>query len=62
MKFKDLLKQRDMTAAQVARRIGLTPAAVSSWCREITKPGYDMLPAIAKALGVSVERVIKCFI
>lgn len=62
MKFKELLKEVDMNGAQLARRLGLTTAAVSKWCREEAAPNYDKLPEIAKALNVSLDRVISCFV
>lgn len=62
MKFKELLEEVDLTGAQLARRLDISVAAVSGWCTEKSAPTYDKIPAIAKALNVSVERVFKCFI
>ena len=62
MKFKELLEEVDMNGAQVVRRVGVSTSAVASWCRGKTCPNYDKIPDIAKALNVSVERVVKCFI
>ena len=62
MKFKELLDEVDMSGAQLARRVGVSVAAVSAWCTDKSAPSYDKLPEIAKALGVSVTRVLNCFI
>ena len=62
MKFKELLKEVDMNGAQLARRIGVTRTAVSAWCRGTSQPSFDKIQLIAKALGVSVTRVVNCFI
>lgn len=61
-KFKQLLMNADMHGAQLARRLGVTRAAVSSWVRGKTAPNYDKLSEIARHLNVSVAEVVKCFI
>ena len=62
MGLQELLKERDMSGSQLARRIGVSSAAVNSWVRGKTYPNIDKFPDIAKALGVSVNRIVKCFI
>lgn len=62
MKFKELLVEVDMNGAQLARRLGISVAAVSSWCTGKCSPNLEKIPEIAKALNVSVQRVIMCFI
>ena len=62
MKFKELLDEVDMNGAQLARRLGISVAAVSAWCTDKAAPSYDKLPAIAKALNVGLDRVVECFI
>ena len=62
MKFKELLKEVDLNGAQLARRIGVSTEAVSQWVRGAAYPNLDRVPEIAKALGVSVERVLSCFV
>ena len=60
--LKKLLKKADLHGSQLARRIDVSSAVVSAWCLGKSAPKYDMLPAIAEVLGVSVEEVVKCFI
>lgn len=62
MKFKELLKEVDMNASQLARRLGITGAAVSKWCLGEASPPCSKMNDIAKALNVSVERVLECFV
>ena len=60
--LRKLLKRADLHGSQLARRIDVSSAVVSAWCLGKAAPKYDMLPAIAEALGVSIEEVVKCFI
>ena len=62
MEFKELLKEVDMSSAQVARKIGVTRPTVYSWARGETSPTVANLVDIAKALNVPVERVMECFV
>lgn len=60
--FNQLLKNADISGAQLARRLGVTTSAVSAWCRGKCAPKYELLSDIARYLNVSVDRVVKCFI
>ena len=60
-KFRELLKRVDITGAQLARRLGITPSAVAYWCRNQKAPPMKRVPEIAKYLGCSEEEIIKCF-
>jgi transcriptional regulator with XRE-family HTH domain len=62
MKFKELLKKADLTEAQLARRLGITPAAVNKWCKGKSSPPYSSLREIANFLNVSVDDVVRCFL
>ena len=62
MEFRDLLKNADVSGAQLARRLGITRSAVGFWCTGKTTPPYDKLPEIAKFLNVSIEQVVECFV
>ena len=61
MTFKDLLRQKDIHAAQLARKLNLHRATVSKWCTKQTKPKIKYVPIIAEFLGVTVEEVLACF-
>ena len=60
--FRDLLEEKDMHGAQLARRLGISTAAVSKWCVGEAAPNYNKLPEIAKVLDVSIERIVSCFV
>ena len=59
--LKDLLKEKDLHAAQLARRIGVDRSTVSKWSSGKLKPKEKYLSKISEVLNVSVEEVIKCF-
>jgi transcriptional regulator with XRE-family HTH domain len=61
MTFKELLKQADVHGAQLARKLGVTTSAVSSWVRGVNAPTCKYMLDIAKYLNVSVEQVVQCF-
>lgn len=62
MSFKELLKSKDMTAARLSRKIGVTKETVGNWVhgRNIPKNVLTIVK-IAKALEVDVYMVINCF-
>lgn len=60
--FRDLLKERDMHGAQLARRLGVDRAAVSCWVTGKNRPALDMIPKIAKELNLEIEDVVKLFV
>lgn len=61
MKFKELLKNNDMSGARLGRKIGVSRALVSVWVTERGRPTTKDLPKIAEALDISVEEVLNCF-
>ncbi|MBQ7912942.1 MAG: helix-turn-helix transcriptional regulator [Clostridia bacterium] len=61
MKFKELLKEKDFNGSQIARRLGLSRTAVSSWVRGKSAPSYTHLVKMAKILDVSLETLVRCF-
>lgn len=61
--FRQLLKEKDLHGAQLARRIGVSVQLVHYWMREGSGlPKAVYLDKIANALGVSIETVVKCFV
>lgn len=61
MTFAELLKEKDLHRAQVARRVGVNRSAVARWARGDVKPKIEQLPKIAEALNVTTDEVIACF-
>ena len=61
MKLKQLLKEKDITASQLARRLGVSVGVVWKWCNDKSKPDVTHIPKIASILGVSLETVHACW-
>ena len=53
--IKKLRKERKMTQAQLAKRLGLAPTAVSAWVRNDNRPLMDKLTTIADIFGVPIQ-------
>ena len=60
-KFRELLKEKDIHGAQVARKLGIKRSAVNDWARGRCKPALKHIIPLADILGVSVEMIIACF-
>lgn len=61
MKLKQLLKECDITASQVARKLNVSVGVVWKWCNDKSIPDITYAEKIAKALGVSTDRVLACW-
>ena len=62
MTFKELLKEKDFSGAQIARRLDLSSSAVSKWMVGLAEPSLTSVVALSKILNVSVETVVNCFV
>jgi transcriptional regulator with XRE-family HTH domain len=54
-KIRELRATRNMTQAQLAKRIGMTTSAVSSYEVSDRQPSYDVLIKIAKQFNVTTD-------
>lgn len=54
-----LRKERGMTQADLAGRLGVTDKAVSKWERDLSCPDIASLPTLAQTLGVSVDELMQ---
>ena len=61
MTFKELMKRKGYTQAELAEIIGVNQATISGWQNGLRTPRTKQLPLIAKALGVSVNTLVKSF-
>ena len=61
MTFKELLKKSGMTQEQLAKKLKLTQQTISQWCNGATAPQRKIWSDVSKALGVSIEQLLKCF-
>ena len=55
----ELRKQRGMTQLELAGMLGVTDKAVSKWERDLSCPDINTLPALAEALGVTLEELME---
>ena len=55
MHLRKLRKEKGLTQAELAQKIGITQSVVAAYERNAKKPDMGRLPAIAKALGVTLE-------
>lgn len=54
-----LRKQRGMTQAALAEKMGVTDKAVSKWERDVSFPDVAALPRLAETLEVSVDELLQ---
>lgn len=57
MRVKELLKQKGMTAKELAAKIGISEGALSQSIKESANPNLQTLERIASALGVPVSEL-----
>ena len=62
MTFKELLKEKDIHGAQLARKIGCSRASISAWVLGKYTPNLKYCRLIAATLGISVIDVVNCFV
>lgn len=51
-------KAKGMSQEQLARKLHVTQGAVSQWEKELTRPDFDLLDALAEALGTTVAYLL----
>lgn len=59
MNLKKLMIEREMTAADIARKSGMTQAALSRYINGKRTPNINSVIKIAKALNVPIELLMK---
>ena len=55
LRIEVAMYRRELSQADLARRLGVTRGTVSNWVSGRDEPGKKRLPALSVALGVSVE-------
>lgn len=58
VRLRQLRKDKHMTQAQVASRIGVTASMVSSYETDIRLPSYDVMLRLADVFGVTVDYLL----
>lgn len=56
--LKQLLQERGISNAELARRLGVSDAAVSRWINRKGMPSAAVIAQIANALGISIAELI----
>ena len=56
--LRQLMEDRNVTQADLASKIEVTPQTVSQYCNGISEPGYDNLVKIADYLDVSIDYLL----
>lgn len=51
-------KAKGLSQEQLARKLHVTQGAVSQWEKELTRPDFDLLDALAEALGTTVSYLL----
>ena len=59
MNLKKLMIEREMTAADIARKTGMTQATLSRYINGKRIPNINSVIKIAKALNVPIELLVK---
>ena len=62
MRMANLIRQKRLQAgleqAELAERIGVTPAAVGNWERCIARPDFDTIPKLCSVLRISATELL----
>ena len=58
IRIKQLRKDKHLTQAQVAKRIGVTASMVSAYETDIRLPSYEVLVRLADLFGVTVDYLL----
>lgn len=53
-RLKELRKEQGLTMEQLAAATGCSQGLISQWERDVSKPSYDWLIAMAKYFNVTV--------
>ena len=56
--LKDIMIDYNLNQTQINKKIGVKQSQVSEWLKGKSKPGYDSLRAICKALDISADRLL----
>ena len=54
-----LRKEKNLTQAQLAEKMGVTDKAVSKWERDLSSPDISSIPKLSEILGISVEELLQ---
>lgn len=58
-RLKEVLKEKKMTANELAQRVGVTPVVVSRYVSGISSPRLDFMEKVAEILDIDVVELIR---
>lgn len=58
IKIKELRKERHWSQAELAKRLGITRAAVNAWETEVSNPSIQLLIKLAEIFNVSTDYLL----
>lgn len=58
MRIALLRKQKPMTQEELAEKMGVSSQAVSKWENDVSCPDIQLLPRLARLLGVTVDELL----
>lgn len=58
MNLRGLLKEKDLSAAWLARQLGVSRQSVSNWCRGDEEPRLKHVRKIAEVFHMTIEEVL----
>lgn len=56
--LKDIMVDLNLNQSSLAKLVGVKQGQVSEWLKGKSKPGYDSLKAICKALDILGDRIL----
>ena len=59
--LRDLLKEKGITQAEIAKQMGCTQGLVSQWCNGLCEPKIATIKKLAEVLQVDVKEILECF-
>lgn len=57
LNIKELRKSAGLTQIQLGQQVGVGQASVSEWEAGTQMPRVELLPTLAKALGVTIDKL-----
>ena len=58
-RIRELRRDRVLTQDEVARRLNISPQAVSKWENAVSYPDLELIPPLAELLGVSIDALFR---
>ena len=58
-RIRVVLAERDLNNKWLSEQLGVSPTTVSKWCTNAAQPPLETLIAIANALEVSVQELVR---